>query len=461
MKRRDLLAGGAALGAAWRAGWVPLAAQAAPDAGAAKPVAPSDRIRVGCIGVGNFGTIDMRDFQANPDVEIVAVCDVDQTKIDAAVALTQGKAKPFKDHRRLLDQRDIDAVFIATPEHWHAPICIDACNAGKDVYVEKPASHHIRDGRLMVEAARRHQRVVQVGSQQRSGAHFQRVVKYIQDGRIGDVHYAVCWNHSPPPTPRPQVSGAPPAGLDWDRWLGPAPKLPYDKVMNGMRRTSWDFWGGTITEWGCHLADVVLWAMKVGAPEHVVAEGGRFYSGPGDVPDTLQVSYRYPNFLFHYSVLTKNTYGLNGDPGAARYGSMGMQFHGTKGTIFVDRSGFRLTPQPTRREEPDQLPSPPAPDSRQTGFYYTTEVLPEQSDSSQQHAPHVRNFLDCVKSRKRPNADIEYGHATNTTCRLANIAYRLGRAIRWDAAKERAIDDAEANRLAVGSYRDPWKPKGI
>jgi predicted dehydrogenase len=204
-----------------------------------------------------------------------------------------------------------------------------------------------------------------------------------------------------------------------------------------------------------------LWAMKVGAPESVVAAGGLFHKKEGQIPDTLSVSYKYPGFLFHYSVLTHSSYGLNGDVGAARFGSYGMQFQGTKGTLFVDRGGFRIIPQPMRHEEPNQPPPYPTTDSRQTGFYYTTEIMPEQSDSSQAHEPHVRNFVDCVKSRKRPNADVELAHATNTTCRLGNIAYRVGRTVHWDAAKEQVIDDAEANKLVLGSYREPWKPKGL
>jgi predicted dehydrogenase len=459
VKRRDLLKNATALGGLLGGGRV-LAQTAAPGPRAGRP-APSDRIRIGMIGAGAFGSLDLADFAANPDVEVAAVCDVFQPNLDKAIASVGGKAKPFRDYRKLLEQRDIDAVVIATPEHWHALMAIDACNAGKDVYVEKPASHHIRDGRLMVEAARRNRRVVQVGSQQRSGAHFQRAVKYVREGKIGDVSYATCWYHCLPSPPRPVVSGGPPPELDWDLWLGPAPKLPYDEVTNTRRRTTWDFFGGVLTEWGAHLGDIVLWAMNATGPQSVVAAGGRFSGKPGEIPDTLQVSYTFPKFLFHYSILSHNTYGLNGDVGAARFGSYGIQFHGTKGTLFVDRSGFRLTPQPIRHEEPNQPPPRPTSDSRQPGFYYTTEVLPEQSDTSQQHGPHVRNFLDCVKSRARPNADIEDGHHANTLCRLGNIAYRLNRKIHWDPAKELALNDAEAQRLAIGTYREPWKPKGL
>jgi predicted dehydrogenase len=460
VKRRDLLKA-AALGGlvGSRAGRA--RAQTARTQQTAQ-VPPSDRIRVGMIGVGGFGFgTNLPEFLKNRDVEVAAICDVLESNVERASALAGGKAARYRDYRRLLDDRSVDAVVITTPEHWHAIMTIDACDAGKDVYVEKPCAHHISDGRAMVDAARRNNRIVQVGTQQRSGAHFRRAVKYVQDGRIGDVHYAACWHHSPRSAPAALVKGGAPAGMDWDLWLGPAPRLPYDEVWNVGRRGYWDFWGGNLTEWGSHLADIVLWAMKVQAPERVAALGGQFHRKQGQIPDTLQVSVTYPTFLFHYSILHHNSYGLNGDLGAARFGSYGIQFHGTKGTLFIDRSGFRLTPQPARQEEPNQPPPLPTTDSRQTGFYYTMELQPEVSDSSQQHGPHVRNFLDCVKGRGRPVADIEEAHYTNTTLRLGNIAYRVGRTLRWDAANERVTGDPEANQMAIGTYREPWVPKGL
>ena len=345
MKRRQLLKG-AALGAV--AGATPVLGQT--TTGGDAPKAPaSDRLRVGCIGVGGMGTGNMRQFLSHADVEVVAVCDVSKPNLERAVGLTGGKAKGYGDYRRLLEDKSIDAVMIATPEHWHAIQMIDACHAGKHVYVEKPAGHYIRDSKLMVEAARKHKRVVQVGSQQRSGTHFQRVVKYVQEGKIGDVFYATCWNHSPLRGPR-TVPAQPAADqLDWEMWLGPAPKTPWEQVMKfGTRGQGfWDFYGGMLTEWGSHLADVVLWAMKAKMPESVVAAGGLFTQPGAEIPDTLQVTYKYPSFVFHYSILSHNSYGLNGNPGAARFGSYGMQFHGTKGTIFVDRGEFILTPQYT------------------------------------------------------------------------------------------------------------------
>jgi predicted dehydrogenase len=453
VKRRQILEA-AALGAL-------VGARSASARQGASPASPGERIGVGMIGVGNFGTANLRQFLRHSDVDIVAVCDVVPSSVEKAIALSGGKARAYRDYRRLLEDRDVDAVVITTPEHWHAIMCIDACDAGKDVYVEKPVAHHVRDGRLMVAAARRNQRIVQVGTQQRSGLHFQRAVRYVREGRIGDVHYATCWNHSPLATPRTLVKGGPPEGMDWDMWLGPAPKLPYEEVMNVGRRGYWDFWGGMLTEWGSHLADIVLWAMEVQGPETVVAVGGRYHKTEGEIPDTLQVSYRFPKFVLHYSILHHNSFGPNGDPGAARFGSYGMQFHGSKGTLFVDRGGFRVTPQTTRQEEKDRPEAPSPPDMRAPGFYYTTDVLAEQADSSLQHEPHVRNFLDCVKSRKDPVAPIEAGHYANTVCRLGNIAYRVGRALRWDAVREEVVGDPEANRLAVGTYRDPWRPKEL
>lgn len=226
-------------------------------------------------------------------------------------------------------------------------MCIDACNAGKDVYVEKPASHNIRDGRLMVEAATRNNRVVQVGSQQRSGAHFQRAVKYVQEGRIGDVHFVTCWNHTAGSSgfTDPAIPAAPPSDLDYEMWLGPAPKVPFAEVWPRRRQYYWDFFGGSLTEWGAHLADIALWAMKVDAPQAVTATGATFRNKQIELPDTLQVMYEFPNFLFQYSVLQHNSFGPNGDHGAKRFGSQGTQFHGTKGTLFVDRRRFKITPQ--------------------------------------------------------------------------------------------------------------------
>ena len=429
--------------------------------------AANDRVGLGVIGCGSQGTWDQRAFMAQPDVEIVALCDVYRTNLEKNRQLAGGNPKRYTDYRRLLEDKSVQAVLIATPEHWHAYMTIDACDAGKDVYCEKPASHNIRDGRLAVEAARRNNRIVQVGSQQRSGAHFQRAVKYIQDGRLGDVHYAVCFGHAAPridPVDAgPPVPSTPPADLDYDFWLGPAAYRPFAEVWPRNRNRFWDYYGGYLTEWGAHLTDIVLWALKAPPPRVIQASGAQFGNKNTEMPDTLQVLYEYPNCIFQFSVLSHNSWGPNGDAGAGRWGSYGIQFHGSKGTLFIDRAGFRLHPQYVRRADPNHPPRPIEwhNDDRELGYYYTTETFPETAESSIQLPAHARHFIDCVRSRKRPIAEIEDGHRTNTVNRLGNIAYRLGRRLRWDGEKEQVIDDPEANRLVTGTYRAPWIPKGI
>ena len=430
--------------------------------------AASDRIGVGLIGCGNQGTWDQRSFMEQPDVEFVAFSDVYEPNLLRNQKMAGGKAKMYRDYRQLLEDKNVQAVLIATPEHWHAMMTIDACNAGKDVYVEKPASHNIRDGRLAVEAARRNNRVVQVGSQQRSGTHFQRAVKYVHDGRLGVIRYVICWFHagSRPETrtaANPSGPATPPADLNFDLWLGPAPQRPVAQIWPGGRNRYWDYYGGSMTEWGAHLVDVARWGMKAQGPRSVMALGAQYARPDSEIPDTLQALFEFDGWLFQYSVLSHNSFGPNGDPGANRQGSYGIQFHGSKGTLFVDRAGFRLTPQYVRVEEPNHAARPAvwSQDERQLGYFYTTETLPESGDSSLQHQAHSRNFLDCVKSRQRPNADIEEGHYSNTICRLGNIAYRLGRKVQWDNAKEQAIGDPEVNKLAIGEYRAPWVPKGL
>src|SRR5581483_6525277 len=290
--------------------------------------AASDRIRVGVIGCGGMGKMDLTDFQKNPDVEIAAVCDVFEPNLQEAVRLTGNHAKPYRDFRRVLEDKSIDAVVVATPDHWHPLIMIDACSAGKDVYVEKPISHNVAEGRLMVEAARRHQRVVQVGIQQRSGSHFQRAVQAVHDGRIGDVLFAQCWNHNFSPDragmghPPDQD---PPADLDWDLWLGPAPKVPYNPARRNFR-LFWDYAGGELTNWCVHLIDVVHWALRVDTPLTVSSSGGKWYfQDCRECADTQEVVWEYPgNLLVRYSTLTHSSFGPNGDNGAHSFGSYGI-----------------------------------------------------------------------------------------------------------------------------------------
>ena len=398
----------------------------------------NDKIVVGVIGCGSQGRWDMRDFLRQPDVQIAAVCDVYEANLNEAREMTDGKAATYKDFRKLLERKDIDAVIVATPDHWHAMPTIHACDAGKDVYVEKPLSHTIQEGRKMVDAARRNKRIVQMGTQQRSGQHFQKAVDIIRSGKLGKVAFVRTWNYS---NELPQGIGNPPdtdplPGLDWDMWLGPAPYVRYNRNRClGNFRWFWDYAGGKITDWGTHLIDVVHWAMDVDAPNTVYAAGGKYYIQDNrETPDNLEVTYEYPGFMMNYSNRIVNNYGIDGR-------SYGIQFQGTQGTLFVDRAGFEFTPELQRVGDES---APPA-------------EKPFKGEGSPQHLPHVRNFLDCVKSRQAPASEVEIGHRSTTASLLGNISLKVKQKLVWDAKKEQIVGNAEADTLLTKQYRSPWK----
>jgi predicted dehydrogenase len=424
------------------------------------------RIGIGVIGCGGMGRMDLADFQKQPEVEIVAVCDVYETNLEAARKLTDGKAQAFTDFRKLLEYKPVDAVIVATPDHWHPLITVTACEAGKDVYCEKPVSNVVREGRLMVEAARRHKRVVQVGLQQRSGSHFQRAAQIIRSGELGQIHYAQTWIHeaaSPEGLGLPPDS-APPDGLDWNFWLGPAPKVPFNtEHFIGNWRSFFAYGGGRITDWGVHLVDVVHMAMGVDTPHSVAASGGKLYlRDRRDTPDTHEVTWEYPGFVLHYTCLHHNSYGHNGNPGNKPFGSYGIQFHGTRGTLFVDRAGYEIAPQMKGHTEAGGISFRAAfDDLTGVSMYYDLDGTAGRGTTSVQHVPHVQNFIKCVQTRETPVADIEIGHRTTTACHLGNIALRLNQKLRWDGETERFIGNEDANRMLVRPYRAPWKLEGM
>jgi predicted dehydrogenase len=440
-------------------------AMASSASAAQAPRPASDRIRIGVIGCGGMGRMDLTDFHRQRDAEIAAVCDVFQPNAQRAREAAGGKAEIYADFRRVLDRRDIDAVVIATPDHWHPLMAVLACDAGKDVYVEKPVSHNVREGRLMVEAARRNRRVVQVGLQQRSGTHFQRAVRAVQEGRIGRVHFAQCWNHMAGADPKgmgfPKDSD-PPADLDWDMWLGPAPQVPYNPARRNFR-VWWDYAGGELTNWCVHLIDVVHWATGLDQPLSVASSGGKYHvKDCRECPDTQEVLWEYPDLLVRYSTMVHNSFGPNGDAGNKPFGSYGIMLQGTEGTVFIDRAGYQITPQAKGHAEPVSQPWREAfDDLTGIGMYYTSEAVSERGTTSVQHMPHVRNFLDCVKSREKPAADIETGHRSTATCLIGNIALQTGQKLQWDGQRERFINSDAANRRLSRTYRKPWQLPGM
>ena len=423
---------------------------------------PNDRIRVGCIGVGGMGRGNQRDFQLMPEVDVVAVCDVWEHNRNLAVKMTDGKATPYKDFRELLDRQDVDVVVIATPDHWHAPILIAACQAGKDVYVEKPLSHRLREGRKMVEAARHHNRVVQMGTQQRSGAHYQEAVNLIRNGGLGKVTRVHCWNYENE-TPA-GIGNFPPGdvpdGLDWDMYLGPAPRVPFQAnrfIYNF--RWFWDYSGGKATDWATHHLDIVQWAMNVRGPRTAFAAGQKLVvRDDRETPDTLEIVFEYPEFICTYSARAGNSR-------AHQDRTYGVEFFGADATLFIDRAGFEVMPEVgglyevenpryIRELKAAQNPEVPWEDRKRESRSRAEYAV---AATSVQHIAHVRNFIDCVKSRNEPASDIETGHYSTSAPHLANIALKLGRKIEWDWKNERIVGDPEGNRLLTKQYRAPWK----
>jgi predicted dehydrogenase len=425
VNRRQFLGSSAKNAAGMAAGMVGLAAGAA-----VLKAAPSERVRVATIGVRNQGKVLSAGLASLGDVEVVALCDVDESLRPAAVRAVSeitGRVPRFEsDFRRILDDRSIDAVVIATPDHWHALMTVLACDAGKDVYVEKPVSHNVREGEQMIAAARRHGRVVQSGLQQRSGKHFQTAVEFVKSGRLGAVHLAKAWTvHRRKPIGRKR-DGEAPEGVNYDLWLGPAPLRPFNaNRFHYNWHWFWDYGTGELGNWGCHMLDVARWGLGVDLPTRVSAAGGRFhFDDDQETPDTLMVQYGYPNATIVWEHRLWSTHGLEGRSAAAA-------FYGDAGTLVVDRGGWKV--------------------------YDQSETV--ASDTSEQPIAHLRNFIDCVKTRSRPSADIETGHVSSALCHLGNIAYRLGREIMLDPASgtfAAASSDRDAEMLLSRAYRSPW-----
>jgi predicted dehydrogenase len=407
----------------------------------------NDRVRVGIIGNGLIGRRHLLDFQAQPDCEIAAIAEVSSERLDDGVATAGNAPARVEDFRRMLDRSDIDAVVVSTPDHWHALMTIMACAAGKDVYVEKPLTHALREGEWMLEAARRHRRVVQVGTQQRAGAHYQRARALVQAGHIGDIRAArVSTARNILPGFAAAV-GAPLTEAQWDLWLGPAPKVPYEPARGLYHfRWFWDYSGGQTTNLLSHEVDIVQWYTGQ-VPRRVAAFAQRqSLQGIGETPEVFEGIFEYPSLLLNWSSREISA-------GSRR----GLEMHGTKGTLAINRRGFEIVPD--EDVPPDsQIPRFTGPPAAETApaLRCTPVVDTGYEQVKDQFRPHVRNFLDCVRSRKAPLADLESAHGTAVACHLANIAMRTGRVITWDASRNDIVGDAEASAMLTKSYRAPW-----
>lgn len=402
-------------------------------------VSPADKLKVALIGCKGMGMYNLTDHLNQPGVECAALCDVDnnilQERAKTIQELTGKTPALYKDYRQVIDDRNIDVVIIGTPDHWHCLPAVHACEAGKDVYVEKPLANSIAECQVMLRAARKHKRIVQVGQQQRSGQHWQDVVSMVQSGQLGTIRKIKTWGYFAYGKGSPKVpDSAPPAGVDYNTWLGPSPEHAFNKNrFHGSWRHFWDHGGGLLTDWGVHLLDIPLWAMKVKFPRSVSASGG-IYAYPDnaiETPDTLNVLYDYGDFTLewdHAGGLSKGIYGRN----------YGVAFIGNNGTLVANREGWEVIAE--SENNTDKM-----------------NHVPLQAPDNAAHEKHVQNFIECVKSRKSPICEIEEGHNVALVAHMGNIAYRTGNKLHWDEVHGRFRDDRQANDLLKPSYRSPWK----
>ena len=433
MTRRDFIYRSAILGAG--ASLSPMLVRAS-----GKQVGPNDKIGVGLIGCNSMGFGDLEAFLRNPETECVALADIDQSVLDRRVAdveRIQGK-KPagiYKDWRHLIDNKDVDVVIVGTPDHWHCLQMVAACEAGKDVYCEKPLGNSIEECNIMIRAAEKYNSVVQVGQWQRSDPHWQDAMNFLHSGQIGKVRTVRVfsyqgWCPSIPVKP----DGTVPPGVDYDMWLGPAPKRPFNpNRFHFTFRWFWDYAGGLMTDWGVHLLDYALYGMNVTAPQSIMASGGKF-GYPDDAcetPDLLQTVYTFKDF----TVMWDHAIGI--DDGA--YGrTHGLGFVGENGTLVVDRGGWEVIPERVggkARMEPVEL---------------------HRAYGEGGLNLHVKNHLECIKNRTPAKcaANIHIGAHIAKFAHLGNIAYRTGKKLTWDG---KSFHDREADSYLCKEYRKPWK----
>ena len=407
--------------------------------GATRKVSPSDKIKLGLIGCNGMGFSDLSAFLNNPECECIALCDVDSNVLQQKAADTekiQGKKVRhlYKDWRNLIDNKDVDVVIVGTPDHWHCLQMVGAAQMGKDVYCEKPLGNSIEECNIMVRAAQRYNSVVQVGQWQRSDPHWQDAVEFVRSGKLGKIRTVRVfsyqgWCPSIPVKPDCAV----PEGVDYDMWLGPAPKRPFNpNRFHFTFRWFWDYAGGLMTDWGVHLLDYALFGMNVTAPKSVMASGGK-YGYPDDAcetPDLLQTIYDFGDF----TVLWDHAIGIN--DGA--YGrTHGVAYVGENGTLVVDRNGWEVIPEDV------------------SGLKRMEAVALQKPYGGGGLNLHVKNHLECIKTRNRAcNASIEIGAHIAKFSQLGNIAYRTGKKLYWDGV---SFGDAEADAYLCKEYRKPWE----
>lgn len=404
----------------------------------------NDIIRVGLIGCRNMGFSNIRQFIVQPDVEVVALCDIDESILNQRAADLEKFAyekdvpefrKPelYKDFRKVLDRKDVDAVIIATPDHWHALMTIMACQAGKDVYVEKPMANSIFEADLMARAGDRYNSVIQVGQWQRSGPHWHDMMDFISSGQLGEIDQIDVWRFGGNEVPV-KPDGPIPAGVNYDMWLGPAPLRNFNpNRFHYNFRWFWDYAGGKMTDWGVHLLDMAIQAMNIHHPRTIQASGGKLFF-PDDAmetPDTLKVQYDFNNLKVVWQndfSRQENQFGLG----------HGLAFHAENGLLIASRNGWKVEPKVNN------------------GTPLMEAVDPKPS-TGKDLSLHVRDFLDSIKSRNRSTkCSAEIGRDVARVANMGNIAYRTGETLHWNPETEKFSETA-ANKLLCPEYRKPWE----
>jgi predicted dehydrogenase len=438
VSRREFIRRSAATGAGGIA--VPYLVSSSALGGQGKPGA-NEKLAIALIGCGGMGRGNLANCARYPDVAVVGACDVWKARRDATVAAFKRTAKPYSDYREVLAHKGIDGVIIATPPHWHALISIDAAEAGKDFYVQKPMTIHLDESLAVHRAAVAHKVITQVGTQIHAGGNYRRVVEWVRSGKLGPITVArtfLAGNQGE--TGLGNVpNSAPPPGIDWNFWVGPAPMRPFNPMIVANASTNCSFMaysGGYTPGMAPHIIDLPFWALELGIPPRTSCSGGRYVTHDcGDAYDTQQVLWEYPKFTMTWMLQLCNSYGFDFQgPTNAITRRLGVYFHGVDGTLYADYGTHKLVPEGNRMKD-TRPPQPSIPSS------------PGQE----------REWLDALRSRKQPSCNVSYHYKLDAAIGLANIAYSLGRSVRFDPKTEKIVDDPEAAGLARPVYRQPWK----
>ena len=409
---------------------------------ASSVVAASDRVNIGLIGCRNMGFGDLKQHLKIPGVQCTALCDVDDNILQEKATILEKdysqKPKLYHDFRKMLEDKELDAVIIGTPDHWHTLPMIYACQAGKDVYVEKPMANSIEECNLMVKAAKKYDRIVQVGQQQRSGSMWEEIMQIIHAGTLGKLRKVEIWANfnygvgqsTKPDTPIPD-------GVDFDFWLGPAPDRTFNPTrFHGSWRMFWDYGGGLMTDWGVHLIDMALWAGNVIAPPKTVLSFGKNLSFKDHAHETFDtMSVVFP--MDDYVITWEHTAGTQTGPYHRNYG---LAFRGDLGSILANRSGYEILPEWDNTDKKNKIEE----------FVF--------DKGREYHAEHAVNFVDCIKTRKQPHCPPEIGRQVALFAHIANIAARSGEnKLEWDEAASRFKNSEAANAFVTPNYRAPWE----